>query len=226
MRNKTTKKYKHNKRKTRKIRGGGYFESLFQTTTDTNKEIEEIKQLETTLAKNMQDLTNTYNSVYKKVTNLNNKINNLSNISNTNQQNETQNEEKNGIFDNIGNMLGYQKNNSQGQQNETQEQQSQYGTNRRSIESEERSNVSPQIMSFESNQNSVPNSQGPQQEESPGFQEPVSRSMSNFEPANESGEPLDDLEDNQPAYESGEQSNESLSGGKRKSRRKHRARNR
>jgi hypothetical protein len=108
MRNKTTKKYKHN----RKIRGGGNgfidsFTGIFNKTTDTNKEMFEIKQLETILSKNMQDLTNTYESVYKKVTNLNEKINKLSNISNTtqntNQENELQNEQNNGFFGMFGN---------------------------------------------------------------------------------------------------------------------------
>jgi len=124
MRNKTTKKYKHN----RKIRGGGNgfmdsFKGIFNRTTDTNKEMFEIKQLETILSKNMQDLTNTYESVYKKVTNLNEKINKLSNISNTtqntnqenelqnisntnqntNQENELQNEQNNGFFGMFGN---------------------------------------------------------------------------------------------------------------------------
>ena len=90
MRNKTTKKYKNN----RKIGGGNVFidslTGIFNKTTDTNKEMFEIKQLETILSKNMQDLTNTYESVYKKVTNLNEKINKLSNISNTNRENEQQ----------------------------------------------------------------------------------------------------------------------------------------
>ena len=107
MRNKTTKKYKHN----RKIRGGNVFmdsfTGIFNRTTDTNKEMFEIKQLETILSKNMQDLTNTYESVYKKVTNLNEKINKLSNISNTtqntNQENELQNEKNNDFFDMFGN---------------------------------------------------------------------------------------------------------------------------
>ena len=92
MRNKTTKKYKNN----RKMRGGNVFidsfTGIFNRTTDTNKEMFEIKQLKTILSKNMQDLTNTYESVYKKVTNLNEKINKLSNISNTNQNTNQENE--------------------------------------------------------------------------------------------------------------------------------------
>jgi hypothetical protein len=81
MRNKTTKKYKHNNIKTRKIRGGGYFDGitgLFQSTTDTNREISQITELQNKLAQNMQELTSTYKNVYTKVTNLNNKIQNLS----------------------------------------------------------------------------------------------------------------------------------------------------
>jgi len=82
MRNKTTKKYKHNNIKTRKIRGGGgMFDGItgfFQSTTNTNREISQIKELQNKLAQNMQELTSTYKNVYTKVTNLNNKIQNLS----------------------------------------------------------------------------------------------------------------------------------------------------
>jgi hypothetical protein len=81
MRNKTTKKYKHNNIKTRKIRGGGYFDGFtgfFQSTTNTNREISQITELQNKLAQNMQELTSTYKNVYTKVTNLNNKIQNLS----------------------------------------------------------------------------------------------------------------------------------------------------
>ena len=82
MRNKTTKKYKHNNIKTRKIRGGGGmfdgFRGFFQSTTNTNREISQITELQNKLAQNMQELTSTYKNVYTKVTNLNNKIQNLS----------------------------------------------------------------------------------------------------------------------------------------------------
>jgi len=220
MRNKTTKKYKHNNIKTRKIRGGGYFDGitgLFQSTTDTNREISQITELQNKLAQNMQDLTNTYKNVYKKVTNLNNKIQNLSNISNTNQQNETQNEKKNGFF---SNMFGYNQNNSQGQQSE-------YRTNRESNESVDNSREN---MSFESNSNSEPNSLGFQEPESTGFQEPES---TGFQEPESTGfqepvslQPANESMNNHEGYEQGEQRNQGFDGGKRKSRRKHRSRKR
>jgi DNA anti-recombination protein RmuC len=92
-----TKKYKRNNRKTRKIRGGaGFFDGLttqvsgyFKTTSDTNKNISEIKELKTTLANNMQQLTKTYESVLTKVTALQSKIDNLS--SNSSSKNGTEN---------------------------------------------------------------------------------------------------------------------------------------
>ena len=97
-----TKKYKRNNRKTRKIRGGaGFFDGLttqvsgyFKTTSDTNKNISEIKELKTTLANNMQQLTKTYESVLTKVTALQSKIDNLS--SNGSSKNETENTSSNG----------------------------------------------------------------------------------------------------------------------------------
>jgi hypothetical protein len=232
MRNKTTKKYKHNKIKTRKIRGGGgdgFLDGItgfFQSTTNTNREISQITELQNKLAQNMQDLTSTYKNVYKKVTNLNNKIQNLSNISNTNQQNETLNENNNGFF---GNMFGYNQNNSQGQQS------------RESIESP---NNSRQNMSFESNSNSVPNSLGFQEPESTGFQEPESTGFQEpeskgfqepeskgFQEPESTGfqEPestANESMNNPEGYEQGEQRNQGFDGGKRKSRRKHRARKR
>ena len=219
MRNKTTKKYKHNKIKTRKIRGGGgggFLDGItgfFQSTTNTNREISQITELQNKLAQNMQDLTSTYKNVYKKVTNLNNKIQNLSNISNTNQQNETLNENNNGFFNNIGNMIGYQKNNSQGQQSE-------YRTNREGNESVDNSREN---MSFESNSNSVPNSLGFQEPESTSFQEPESTSFQ--EPESTSFQEPESM-NNHESYEQGEQRNPGFDGGKRKSRRKHRSRKR
>ena len=184
MRNKTTKKYKNN----RKMRGGNEFmdslTGIFNRTTDTNKEMFEIKQLETILSKNMQDLTNTYESVYKKVTNLNEKINKLSNISNTNQntnqENELQNEKNNDFFDMFGN-----KNKSQSiEPNSTPE----------SIVSDPYSSSTPESIDPESI-GSTPESSG-------------STLTQSFEPYEE---------DNH---------RKQFSGGKRKSRRKHRVCNR
>jgi len=84
MRNKTTKKYKRNNRKTRKIRGGGgMFDgitTMFKRTSDTNKDMSQIKELKTTLANNMKQLTETYENVLKKVNTLHSKIDDLSDI--------------------------------------------------------------------------------------------------------------------------------------------------
>jgi hypothetical protein len=83
MRNKTTKKYKRNNRKTRKIRGGGVFDgitTMFKRTSDTNKDMSQIKELKTTLANNMKQLTETYENVLKKVNTLHSKIDDLSDI--------------------------------------------------------------------------------------------------------------------------------------------------
>ena len=85
-----TKKNVHKRRKTRKINkkygkkyggdggdGGGFFDSFtryFKKTSDTNKDISEIAQLQKTLSANMSQLTETYTSVLKKVNTLQGKI--------------------------------------------------------------------------------------------------------------------------------------------------------
>lgn len=213
MRNKTTKKYKHNNIKTRKIRGGGYFDGitgLFQSTTDTNREISQITELQNKLAQNMQELTSTYNNVYTKVTNLNNKIQNLSNISNTNQQNE----KKNGLF---GNMFGYNQNNSQRQQG--------YESPNNSRQNMSESVEPPESFGSENNiQQSRESNESVEPLESYDLENTSRENMSEFGSGN-----------NQQGYNSennsrqgyGEQEgNQGFDGGKRKSRRKHRARKR
>jgi len=136
MGNKITKKYKRNNK--RKIRGGGYIEKItgfFQTTSDTNKEMSQIKELKINLATNMQELTNTYNLVLNKVNNLNAKIDNLSNINDTYQQNEIQkngnivdntdnNSANNGFLDKLGTIFGNKNNNKTISDNNTYKSQS------------------------------------------------------------------------------------------------------
>jgi hypothetical protein len=231
MRNKTTKKYKHNKIKTRKIRGGGggggFLDGItgfFQSTTDTNREISQITELQNKLAQNMQDLTSTYKNVYKKVTNLNNKIQNLSNISNTNQQNETLNENNNGFFNNIGNMIGYQKNNSPGQQ--SRESNESVDNSRQNMSEsggppESYGSVNNIQQSRESNESGEPL-------ESYGSENNSRENMSEFGTGNNSQQNMSGFEsgNNESGEERPNEGNQGFDGGKRKSRRKHRARKR